>query len=752
MLKQLIGSLSIKVLSSLAIFILIQIIVYVVINERTDKIEQASKNVLNINGLSVVVFEINKDILQIQRDISVYGVSGSEVIFDKIKSTHQSIQARLIEAQQRIQQPEIKNSLNAMQSLVLNYGKSIDSLKKRYDEKSKIIEQQLPNTYELALTTLASRDRETARLNKESLLLFQLKDHWHHLYRNSILFLTQRDYAKRSQVKQRLQLIKQLTNSGATNKMIGQNKVEQLNSLTTKFESLFAQAIQANRNYLTLSNIVIAGDSVEFSALAKKLQEDALLLLSDISQTSQESINAAQTVIQVSLFLSVTLFILFALFFHFHIINAINRLTVSFRSFLNGDFSANIADINREDEIGFLAQAANKFRVLNERLVEAKKAAEETSRIKSEFLANMSHEIRTPMNGILGMVQLVSNTELDAKQKRMIEVISSSGNSLLVILNDILDLSKLDADKMLLENREFKLSALLYELEQIFKSQADHKNIEFKIVKEKVDSVDLVQGDETRLKQVLMNLLGNAFKFTECGTVTLSVDLKEKNSNEVMLLFSVIDSGIGISQHSIKTLFDAFTQADTSTTRRFGGTGLGLTISSKILNLMGSNLQVESELDKGSRFYFQLTLSTPSSDVNVKQQAQLPDVNIKNKDIQVLIAEDNPVNQIVLENFLKAMGIKHITVADNGEIALELCTKQQFDLIMMDIQMPVMSGLLATKYIRELANYHDVPIIAVTANITEKDEPEYVAAGITNTINKPIEFNSLKVIIDQYSE
>lgn len=159
---------------------------------------------------------------------------------------------------------------------------------------------------------------------------------------------------------------------------------------------------------------------------------------------------------------------------------------------------------------------------------------------------------------------------------------------------------------------------------KFFKSQADHKNIEFKIVKEKVDSVDLVQGDETRLKQVLMNLLGNAFKFTECGTVTLSVALKEKNCSEVMLLFSVIDSGIGISQHSIKTLFDAFTQADTSTTRRFGGTGLGLTISSKILNLMGSNLQVESELDKGSRFYFQLTLSTPSSNVAENSKHNYP--------------------------------------------------------------------------------------------------------------------------------
>ena len=167
---------------------------------------------------------------------------------------------------------------------------------------------------------------------------------------------------------------------------------------------------------------------------------------------------------------------------------------------------------------------------------------------------------------------------------------------------------------------------------------------------------------------------------------------------------------------------------------------------------MGSNLQVKSELDKGSTFYFQLTFSTPSVNTSEKQPAPFPDVTIKNKDVQVLIAEDNPVNQIVLESFLKAMGIKHIIVADNGEIALELCTKQQFDLIMMDIQMPLMGGLLATKHIRELANYHDVPIIAVTANITEKDEPEYVAAGITNTINKPVEFNSLKVIIDQYSE
>lgn len=750
MLRKLTASISAKVLAVLAIFVVIQLVVYVVINERTFKIEQANENLLNIANTSTIVYEINKDILEIQRDISVYGVSGSDVIFTKIKSNHTSIKNRLDDAKRQTQDSEIKHALTMMQSLVVNYGKGIDTLKRRYEKKSQAIDITLPSIYESAISRITSLSKESDS-QENSLWLAQLKNEWHSLFLDSSLFLSKRDYSKRQQVQTSIKQVKQsllAEESGGINK---QNTIKDLKRLASEFETEFSNAIQANRNYLTLINIVIAGDSVEFTSLAKQLRDDALVLLAETSSISKNGIDTAQVVIKASLFLSILFFILFALFFQFHIVEAINRLTLSFKALLSGDYNVVLSDTHRVDEIGVLSQAANKFKILNERLVDAKKEAEETSRIKSEFLANMSHEIRTPMNGILGMVQLVSNTELDAKQKRMIEVISSSGKSLLVILNDILDLSKLDADKMLLENREFKLSALLYELEQIFKSQADHKNIEFKIVKEKVDSVDLVQGDETRLKQVLMNLLGNAFKFTELGTVTLSVDLKEKNNNEVVLLFSVIDSGIGISQHSIKTLFDAFTQADTSTTRRFGGTGLGLTISSKILNLMGSALQVESELGKGSTFYFQLKLEIPCENTSFNQKVQLPDINIKNKDVRILIAEDNPVNQIVLESFLKAMGITHITMADNGEIALELCTKQQFDLIMMDIQMPVLGGLLATKYIRELPNYHDVPIIAVTANITEKDEPEYMAVGITQTINKPIESDVLKEVISKYA-
>lgn len=745
MLKKLLSSLSTKVLSALALFILIQLMVYVVINDRTAKLEQSNKNVLSITSLSVIVFEINKDILEIQRDISVYGSSGSTVIFDKIKKSHQSIESRIIEAEAHTQDSRIRNSLIAMKSLIINYGVSINNLKKRYDEKSQVIDTSLPNIYGSAILTLTLLTDDVDFLQK-NLLLSQLQNHWHNLHRDSILFLTKRDYAKRQQVKSTLNTIKQLIDTfPATSKQEQQSMLE-LQKSVSEYQSLFSRAIQANRNYLTLINIVIAGDSVEFSALAKKLQEDALLLLDDISQTSKEGINVAQNVIQVSLFLSITLFILFALFFHYHIIKAINRLTVSFRSFLNGDFSVSLADTSRTDEIGVLAQAANKFRVLNQNLIEAKKSAEESSRIKSEFLANMSHEIRTPMNGILGMVQLVSNTQLDAEQKRMVEVISSSGNSLLVILNDILDLSKLDSEKMLLEERSFKLSALVYELEQIFKSQASHKNIEFpKAVFERVDSVI---GDETRIKQVLMNLLGNAFKFTESGQVMLSIDVVSSTDKEVSLLFSITDSGIGISQESIATLFDAFTQADTSTTRRFGGTGLGLTISSKLLNLMGSTLQVESEFGKGSTFYFELSLNITGEESYVELACESNNIDYKN--LNLLIVEDSLVNQAILEGFLEAMHFVNIDIADNGQVGLDMCNKQHYDLVFMDIQMPIMDGLTSTKQIKELPQYANTPIIAVTANIIQENDAEYYAAGITHIINKPIEFNVLKEVVNRY--
>lgn len=749
MLKKLTASISAKVLAVLAIFIVTQLVVYVVINERTFKIEQANENLLNIANTSTIVYEINKDILEIQRDISVYGVSGSDVIFKKIKSNYTSIKKRLDDAKRQTQDDEMKHALTSMQSLVVNYGKGIKVLKRRYEKKSQVIDITLPNIYESAISSLTALSKKSDS-EKNSLWLAQLKNQWHSLYRDSSLFLTKRDYSKRQQVKITIEQINQLLaaeQSASTNKS---NVIKDLKRLVSEFDAAFTKAIQANRNYLTLINIVIAGDSVEFTSLAKQLRDDALILLEETSTISKNGIAAAQVVIKASLFLSIVFFVLFALFFHFHIVEAINRLTLSFKALLNGDYNVVLSDTHRVDEIGVLSRAANKFKILNEHLIEAKKAAEETTRIKSEFLANMSHEIRTPMNGILGMVQLVNNTTLNTEQKRMIEVISSSGNSLLVILNDILDLSKLDAEKMLIEERDFKLSALIYELEQIFKSQANHKNIEFNFPSAELESCDLVKGDETRLKQVLMNLLGNAFKFTESGQVTLAIDFKEQAENKVTLLFSIIDSGIGISQESIKTLFDAFTQADTSTTRRFGGTGLGLTISNKILNLMGTTLQVKSELGKGSTFYFELTLNTSSQSTSLIEEKPQPlNGNFKGK--RILIAEDNPVNQIVLKSFLEKMGIEHITTADNGEIAVNMCTKQHFDLIMMDIQMPVMDGLLASKLIRELPGYSDTPIIATTANITHNDEPDYINAGITDIVNKPIEFNALQAALAKHT-
>ena len=747
MVKKFKGSIATKILSVLALFILIQVVVYIVINDRTSKIEQATENVFNINNLTVVVFEINKEILEIQRDISVYSASGSVAIFEKIKNNYGNIQNRLIDAEKLAPQGKVTSLLNSMQSLVISFGQSIDNLQKRYEQKSKIIDEELPNTFELSISRLAALSQQSRTLEK-GLAISRLINSWHALQRNAMLFLTQRDYAKKQKVNFYLKEINQQIELFPDASNNEKNTLDEIKTLTAQFKSLFSNGIQANRNYLTLINIVIAGDSAEFSALAQHLREEALLLLDDIHQSSNESINTAKDIITASLVISIVLFVLFALFFHFHIVQAINRITLAFRAILNEDFSVRLSDTNREDEIGILANAANKFRVLNENLIEAKQVAEETSRIKSEFLANMSHEIRTPMNGILGMVQLVSNTKLDTEQKRMIDVINSSGNSLLVILNDILDLSKIDSDKMLLEERRFKLSDMVFELEQMFNSQVKERHIQLIFPSEIFKDIDFVIGDETRIKQVLMNLLSNAFKFTESGSISLNIELKQKSASEVVLLFSITDTGIGISQENISTLFDAFTQADTSTTRRYGGTGLGLTISSKLLNLMGSSLQVSSELGQGSRFYFELILNTAVDEGHKALSEQVS--NILPSEVNILIIEDTPINQVIIEGFLAAIDIGRIDIADNGKIGLEMCNENTYDLIFMDIQMPVMDGITATTKIRGLPQYKDTPIIAVTANFTDNDKAIYFEAGITQIINKPVEFDSITSAVDEH--
>ncbi|MCK8103103.1 MULTISPECIES: ATP-binding protein [unclassified Pseudoalteromonas] len=738
-------SIAAKMTLALALVVITLSISYIVMDKRLEAIDTSVNNITDISSHAIGILRINKDIVEMQRDISVYGASGSDAVFAKIEENYQSIDQRLKAIDKKNNEVDDKIYIDAMSELVLRYGDNLSVLKKRYNIKTALIDTELPRIYLGAVAHLTGLLQLTADL-KDKLLITQNINIWHTLHHNAQLYLTKKDYSKRQQVIKALQSLS--SSELALQKQ--QNRIENPTvQLAVDYQQAFTKSVQANRNYLSLVNVVMAGDAIEFSALANTLREQSLSRLITIKETGSVSISKTEYVLQLLGVGAILYIIGLALFFHFHIAHAIKLLTKSFQSFLNGDLSAPIHDLTRKDEIGVLAGAANRFRALSTDFISAKKAAEHTSKVKSEFLANMSHEIRTPMNGILGMARQLGNTSLTDKQARMLEIIQSSGASLLVIINDILDLSKIEATKVELENQSIDLHKMLDELKLLFSEQANAKQVQL-FVSSPTDEENIIfAGDETRIKQVLINLLGNAIKFTERGSVALNVNVQKEVNNELILSFGVSDTGIGISHEHIDTLFEAFSQADTSITRRFGGTGLGLAITSKLLALMDAPLKVESELGKGSLFYFEL--KTQRGDKQASRQHENTKLSapqeIDLSNLNVLVVEDNEINQIVIEALLKEFNITCINIAGDGEQAITQCEMCAFDIIFMDMQMPVLDGPQATLKIRTMPAFLTTPIIALTANVLGSDKQRCFESGMDDFMGKPISYECLRAVL-----
>ncbi|SHN53929.1 response regulator [Desulfovibrio litoralis] len=379
-------------------------------------------------------------------------------------------------------------------------------------------------------------------------------------------------------------------------------------------------------------------------------------------------------------------------------------------------------------------------------LLIAKDQAEVATQAKSDFLARMSHEIRTPMNGVLGLTHIALQSSPSEKQKDLLTKIQSSAKILLGVINDILDFSKIESGKLTLENTSFSLENILNTMQDLLEQQAQSKNIGFNIIydNEKTAKTNLI-GDSLRLSQILLNLTGNAIKFTESGSVNVQVRTIEEDKEKLSLEFSIIDTGIGLSPEQCKNLFQPFVQADSSTTRKYGGTGLGLMISKLLVELMGGSLNIKSELNKGSTFYFTITC--------LKDNQKVKDAEIVNQEYdenllqgkKLLVAEDNMINQEIIETLLEAFGIK-VTLADNGQEAVEFANKDTFDCILLDIQMPVMDGLTATKNLRNSSVEYlkTVPIIAMTAHAMQEDIKKSMEAGMNDHLTKPINVAELK--------
>jgi len=399
--------------------------------------------------------------------------------------------------------------------------------------------------------------------------------------------------------------------------------------------------------------------------------------------------------------------------------------------------------------IAFAQDVTDRIKI-EKQLKEAKKITEESARAKERFLANMSREIRTPMNGILGLTTLMQKNKLDEEQTGYLKVIQDSAQNLLTIINDILDLEKIGSGSIQLEKISFNLNEKLEMVVKFFQHAAKEKNLVLNLENHLPDDLYVI-GDPTRLVQIMNNLISNAVKFTHQGSVIVKAEIENETKTELTLHIIVKDTGIGIDEDKLVKIFNPFTQAYPETTRKYGGTGLGLAITKNLVELQGGNIWVDSQSKSGSAFHFIVKYQrSVKPEISVEIETSDSYVFSKLKGLKVLVAEDNEINQFLTKNVLRQCGCE-VKITNNGREAVDELEKNNYDIVLMDIQMPVLNGLEATEAIRNLKNEkkRTIPVIALTANALKGEEKKYEKAGIDDYLIKPFKENDLFNIINK---